>query len=294
MTTRTGVVQRVPKPVRRGLKTVIRAVYVMPTSPLRLLPDFLILGAQRCGTTSLYNYLAQHPSVGPLVLEKGAHYFSTNSDKSLSWYRSHFPMKWRAAAERRHGRPFVTGEGSPYYLFHPLAAQRVAKILPDVKLLVMLRDPVERAYSQYRHETARGFEHLPTFEAALDAEPERLAGERERIIAEPGYHSFAHQHHSYLARGRYLEQIRVWQSVFPPERMLIIRSEDFFADPDTSYASALSFLGLPEWRPRSFARYNAAAPARMEPSTRERLERYFAGPNRELAQHLGFDLGWSS
>ena len=94
--------------------------------------------------------------------------------------------------------------------------------------------------------------------------------------------------------GRYLEQIRIWQSVFPPERMLIIRSEDFFADPETSYAKALSFLGLPAWRPRSFARYNAAAPARMEPSTRERLERYFADPNRELAEHLGFDLGWSS
>ena len=161
MTTRTGVVQRVPKPVRRGLKTVIRAVYVMPTSPLRLLPDFLILGAQRCGTTSLYNYLAQHPSVGPLVLEKGAHYFSTNYDKSLAWYRSHFPMKWRAAAERRHGRPFVTGEGSPYYLFHPLAAQRVAKTLPHVKLLVMLRDPVERAYFAVPPRDGEGFRAPP-------------------------------------------------------------------------------------------------------------------------------------
>jgi hypothetical protein len=294
MSVRTRLVSTTPKPIRRALKTAIRAVYVMPTSPARLLPDFLIIGAQRSGTTSLYNDLAQHPAVGPLVLEKGAHYFSTNYDKSLGWYRSHFPLKWRAAAERRRGRPFMTGEGSPYYVFHPLAAQRVGETLPHVKLLLMLRDPVQRAYSQYRHEVARGFEHLPTFEEAIDAEPERLAGERERIIEDPSYHSFEHQHHSYLARGRYLEQILRWRSLFPPEQMLIIKSEDFFSQPEPSFANVLEFLDLPPWRPKSFRRYNAARPAAMEPATRERLERYFAGPNRALADHLETELGWSS
>ncbi len=291
---RAKLIQGTPKPVRRALKTVIRAVYVMPTSPARLLPDFLIIGAQRCGTTSLYNYLGQNPAVGPLVLEKGAHYFSTNYDKSLGWYRSHFPMRWRAAAEHRRGRPFVTGEGSPYYVFHPLAPQRVAETVPEVKLLLMLRDPVERAYSQYRHEVGRGFEHLPTFEEAIDAEPGRLAGQRERILEDPGYRSFEHQHYSYLARGRYLEQILAWQALFPPERMLILRSEDFFSDPESSYAKVLVFLGLPPWRPRAFARYNASRPAALNPQTRERLEGYFEPHNRSLAEHLGIELGWSS
>jgi hypothetical protein len=288
------LVQRTPKPVRRSLKTVIRAVYVMPTSPIRLLPDFLIIGAQRCGTTSLYNYLARHPSVGPLVLEKGAHYFSTNYDNGLGWYRSHFPMRWRARAAQRSGRPFVTGEGSPYYVFHPLAPQRVAETLPNVRLLLMIRDPVERAYSQYRHEMARGFEHLPTFEEAIGAEPERLAGEHERLVADPHYRSLEHQHHSYLARGRYLDQILAWRAWFPAEQMLVVRSEDFFADPQASYDRALAFLGLPPWRPPSFARYNAARPAVMAPDTRALLEEHFAQPNRDLAEYLGIELGWSS
>lgn len=293
MSLRSRVSVVTPRPVRRALKLGVRAVYTLPTSRLRALPDFLIIGAQRAGTTSLYRYLAQHPAVGPVVLTKGAHYFDTNYDKGLDWYRAHFPMTCRKALVRRRlGVDMQTGEGSPYYVFHPLVPDRVAETLPDVKLILLLRDPVERAYSHHQHEVARGFEHLP-FEEAIDREPERLAGERERMIADPTYRSFEHQHHSYLARGHYLEQILVWHERFPRERLLILLMEEFFSRPAEGFTRVLDFLGLPAWQPATFARYNARRYDQMDPSTRRRLAEHFAEPNRELERYLGIKLPWS-
>src|SRR5580692_9445955 len=126
-----------------------------------MLPGFLIVGAQRCGTTSMYRALSEHPEVRKAVLHKGVHYFDMNYGRGLGWYRAHFPLA-------RGGG--VTFESSPYYLFHPLAAERIAADLPGVKLIVLVRDPVERAYSAYTHERARGFE-TESFEQAIEREP---------------------------------------------------------------------------------------------------------------------------
>src|SRR5262249_58326892 len=118
------------------------------TSQARMLPCVIIVGAQRCGTTSMYRALSQHPAVLKAVLHKGVHYFDMNYDRGMSWYRAHFPLQ---ATGRRAGRiaraPAITFESSPYYMFHPLDAERIARDLPDVKLLVLVRDPVERADS---------------------------------------------------------------------------------------------------------------------------------------------------
>ncbi len=283
-----------PAPVRRLVRAGVRAAYTLPTQRFRLLPHFLIIGAQRAGTTSLYRYLVAHPAVGPVVLTKGAHYFDTNYEKGIGWYRSHFPSRWYGRlVERRTGTRFITGEGSPYYVFHPLAPQRIAETLPDVKLILLLRNPVERAYSHHQHEVARGFEQLP-FEEALEAEPERLAGEEERIRQDPRYRSFSHQHHSYLARGRYLEQILRYRALFPPDQLLILVMEEFFADPERGYARVLDFLGLPPWRPPRFPRYNARRYDEMDPTIRRWLEERFRQANRDLAAYLGIDLAWSA
>src|SRR5690606_18962507 len=139
------------------------------TSVARTLPSFLIMGAQRCGTTSMYRALAQHPLLHKPVLRKGVHYFDTGYWRGLQWYRAHFPMKVGVALLNRRfgGRPLAF-ESSPYYLFHPLAGERIAADLPGVKLLVLVRDPVERACSAHAHELARGFETEESFERALE------------------------------------------------------------------------------------------------------------------------------
>lgn len=283
---------RRPSRLKHAVKVALRAS-LLPTSPLRLEPHYLIIGAQRSGTTSLYRYLIQHPGVGPVLLEKGVHFFDVNYEKGLAWYRSHFPsVVYRRWVRSRYGMELLAGEASPYYLFHPLAPDRVAGDLPGAKLIVMLRDPVRRAYSQYRHEVDRGFEHLPTFEDALAAEPDRLAGEIERITSDPTYRSFNHQHFSYLARGHYLDQLERWLARFPRECLLLIESAQFFADPHAALERVHRFLGLPPWPPPPIVKHNAGRYPGMREGTRERLVAHFAEPNRALYRLLGVDFGW--
>jgi sulfotransferase family protein len=170
---------------------------------------------------------------------------------------------------------------------------RVAEHLPRAKLIALLRDPVERAYSHYQHEVARGFETL-SFEEAIEAEPARLAGEVERMAAEPLYNSFAHQHHSYLARGCYAEQLARWRALFPPEQLLVLSSERFFREPERSFARVLDFLELPPSTPDAFEKHNAYDYRQMDATTRGRLVEHYREPNRALYEWLGDDLGWSA
>ena len=281
-----------PRPARRAVRQGGRRFGHL-TARFRLLPDYLIIGAQRAGTTSLFKYLVQHPAVGRPFLGKGAHFFDTNDSADLDAYRAYFPTtayKWYVKASRRMG--FVTGEGSPYYLAHPHAPYRIAETLPDVKLIALLRDPVERAFSHYQHEVARGFEDLP-FAAALEQEPTRLAGEVERMRSDPSYNSFALQHHSYLSRGRYAEQLEVWYGLFPKEQILVLRSEDLFSDPERIYLDVLRFLGLPSLSLREYEVFNPRTYTDMGAEARTRLVEYFAEPNERLYDLVGVDFGWS-
>jgi hypothetical protein len=184
------------------------------TSSLRPMPSFLVIGAQRAGTSFLYSLLTQHPNVSA-ALVKEVHFFDLNFQRGTAWYRSHFP-----ALGPTRGR--ITGEATPYYLFHPLAPQRVAAVLPRVRLVAVLRNPVDRAYSHFQKEHRKGTEILP-FERALKAESERVPGEREKLLADPAYRSVAHQRFSYLARGIYVDQIEAWSRCFSPDQLLVLR-----------------------------------------------------------------------
>ena len=282
---------------RGAAKRALRS-YGEITSGWRTAPDFVIIGAKRGGTTSLYNYLLEHPSISPLFPGrqriKGIHYFDSEFSRGTRWYRSHFPLE----VEGRYlanpwVTPSVTGEASPYYLFHPLAAQRLAREVPDVRIIVSLRDPVERAYSHYKERVRHGAEPL-SFEEALEAEPARLHGEAERIVREPGYRSTEHEDHSYLAQGRYLEMLRRWFGLFPREQFHIVASEDFYADPDRVVNDVWSFLGLAPSLLRSRRRYNYVPAPDILPATRRRLQAAFAEPNRQLEQLLERSLPWPS
>ncbi len=283
---------RFPGRVREALKAGVGAFGSM-TSSRRLLPSFIIIGGQRCGTTSLYQYLAEHPAIAPAAT-KEVHFFDTRYGRGLAWYRGHFPT--RTAAERvrrRTGFEPITGEATPYYLFHPLAPERIARELPFARFVVMLREPVSRAISQHQHERSLGSESL-TFEEAVAQEPGRLAGEEEHILADPSYQSYAHQHHSYLSRGRYAEQLERWFALFPRERFLILETGRFFQDPESGYNEVQRFLGIPVQRRRDFSTYNASSGGKVSDAELERLADYFKPHNLRLYELLGEDLGWDS
>jgi hypothetical protein len=281
----------VPVPVQRGVRSASRGLGLV-TSGGRMTPDFLIVGAQRCGTTSLYRTLVEHPCVLPAVLHKGVHYFDTAYTRSPRWYRAHFPLESTARrTAQRTGSPALTGEASPYYMFHPAAPGRIARDLPDVRLVALLRDPVERAYSAHTHERARGFETL-SFEEALAAEDDRLTGAETRLLAEPGYVSRAHQHQAYLGRGRYVEQLERMAALVGRERLLVLDADDFFADPHAGLAEVLRFLQLPDWRPAHVQRRNARPRSPMPATLRTRLEDELAPWDERLAAWWGRTPSW--
>jgi hypothetical protein len=268
----------------RRTRTLFRRAHARATASSRMLPGFLVIGTQKGGTTSLHDHLCEHPQVLPPV-RKEVHYFTCHSTRPESWYRSHF------ARPPEKGPPAITGEATPYYLFHPAAPARAHALLPEARLVALLRDPVDRAHSHHNHELALGFERLP-FEAALAAEEERLAGVDELLASDPRAVSFEHQHFSYIARGRYADQLERWLERYPRERMLLLVSEEFFADPAAATVAVQRFLGLPERPPHDLSPRNARSPGRLEGARRRSLAAKFADDNERLSRLLGRDVPW--
>jgi hypothetical protein len=264
------------------------------TASHRQLPSFILVGAQRAGTTSLFRALMSHPLIHSANFHKGVNYFDVNYQRGFNWYQGHFPMSasLRSRTMGMPGEP-ITFEASGYYMFHPCAAERMAQHLPDVRILAMLRDPVERAWSAYKHEHARGFE-TETFERALELEDERLDGQAERMLADPLYQSFSHRHHAYVGRGQYAEQLQRLGGFFGQERIHAIESEAFFEHPERTFAGVLDFLGLPIVMPDRFDRWNGRPSAPLSASTRARLQTHFAGHDDSLGELLGREPAWTT
>jgi len=254
------------------------------------LPGFVVIGAQRCGTTSLFATLSQHPAVG-VPFRKEIHFFDRDLyERGERFYRSFFPSPKRMLGRRE----LLTGEATPDYLFHPLGPERVAATLPDARFVVLLRDPVVRAWSHHALHATRGREPL-SFEDAIDAEPERIAGERERILADPTYPATTYLRYAYLARGDYAPQLREWFAAIPRERFLVLVSEEFFTDPRGTLREVEAFLGLPPWEGPADAHHRHAiggGASQMRPETRARLRDSFAPRIRATEELLGRELPW--
>ncbi len=265
-----------------------RRLWRLATAPVRTLPDLLIIGAQKCGTTFLYQLLVQHPRVKSAFV-KEVHYFDLNFAKGNNWYRSNFPLRMR------NTRTYITGEASPYYLFHPHAAKRASMVVPDAKLIILLRNPVDRAYSHYQHQTKRvagEARETLTFEEAIEAEERVLPAEVSRMLRDESYKSSSHRTRSYLSRGRYMDQLQVWSSFFQREQMFIAKSEDLFSGTTNSLERMLDFLEIPHWAPETYSIPNKREYTGLDPLVRQRLDEYYKPHNQRLYEYLGVDLGW--
>jgi hypothetical protein len=262
-----------------------------PLAGRRALPDFVIAGAQRAGTTSLYRYLLEHPRVAWPRFVKGVHYFDVDYARAPRWYRSHFPLE-RNLRRDDPARRRVTGEASPYYLFHPHVPQRLAETVPDVRVIAILRDPVARALSHYAHERARGFEPLDLADA-LDVEERRLTGE-ERRLADPAYRSFSHQHHSYVARGRYIAQLDRYREVLPSQQLLVLDADDLLTDTQHVFDRVCRFLGIGQHTLDTPRRFNARPKASVRGPVRSRLVAAFRDDVEGVAELLGHRPSWGT
>ena len=285
---------------------------------LARLPTFIIAGAQKSGTTTLHHYLSMHDVVYVPPHLQELHFFDIeeNFKKGVEWYRGHF-----VGVEREH---IAVGQTSPLYIYEPRAPSRIARLLPSVRLIFILRNPVDRAYSHYWHQLRKGRETL-TFEEALQQEPARIA---------QGFHE--RRHFSYADRGRYARQLGRYLRYFPREQLLVLLTEDLAQGPAGVIDKCCDFLHIGREGTRIAAdvskqRWNISRLARsqriqrltgswrsrsllfsglvrlidrvnlrtvryppMNPATREALQSVFAEENERLAAL--FDLGlraWS-
>lgn len=274
---------------RRSISRLAREAFVQvvgrPTAGRRALPQLLVLGAQRAGTTSLWRWLCAHPQFVPPVLHmKGVHYHDLHADRSLWWYRGHFPLAARLAR-----RDAVTGEANPYHLFHPRVPAHVAATVPgDARFVVLLRDPVERAVSHYHHMRLEGHEPLPSLEAALDAEPARLAGAEEELLADPRAVHRHHLHHGYVARGRYAEQLERWFAAVGRERVLVLSHDRLSSEPERVLDEVCRWARIdPARAPRPTSVHNRGNYPAPSAPTLGRLRATFAPHDERLWQLLG-------
>lgn len=271
--------------------------YGMVTASNRRLPDYLIIGTKRGGTTSLARWLLLHPEVRSLFpareTRKGTYYFDVNYWRGEAWYRSHFPHKaahW--LAEQRAGRRLIVGEATPYYLHHPHAAIRARRLVPDTKVIALLRNPMDRAHGHWAERTRQGVETLD-FDAALDAEPERLAGEEAHMLADPSYVSVAHQHFSYVDQSRYARGLQRWMTAFPPHQVLVLRSEDLYADPATVLDQVHDFLGLRRYTPPELTGWNRVQKSSLRPDQMDRLHELLSSDIGAVEALLDRPMRWT-
>jgi len=253
-------------------------------------PTFFIIGAQKSGTTSLYRYIKRYAANFSPPLRKEIHYYDYLYYKGSSWYRAHYPYR------NRDNETYKTGEASPYYIFHPLAPGRIKKDYPNARFVVLLRNPIDRAYSHYQFQIANnlGPNEPLSFKEAIKVEEERLDGEIAKLKKSDTYRGEKYQYFSYLARGRYAEQLRRWFACFDREQFRIVPSGTFFQDTKQELDDIFEFLGL-EWinQPFSFDIHNTTDYQEMESETREWLRQYFEPFNRELFELIGREFNWT-
>lgn len=254
------------------------------TSPWRTLPDFLIIGAARAGTTGLHRSLCSHPDVIP-PFGKEPHFFGQLYDRGTDWYRSHFPAvvcPTRMQRLLRDGadRPLVTGEATPSYLADPRVPERVRSELPRVRLLVVLREPVDRAHSHWRLRQGEDREER-TFEEVVGPALER-----------GGIDLTWNRRTPYLSWGVYVRHLERWLALFPRRQMHVVVSEELWRDPWEQHRRILEFLELRDDPLHVEPMSNHSGGPPLDPGLRGRLEELFAPHNAALGDLLGRDAIW--
>lgn len=280
-----GKTAGVPKQVRGVYVWLNRNVGRLDPSP-RALPNFYVVGTQRGGTTSLFIYLLAHELVHGPRRAKGVHYYDTNFHESVAWFRANFPRQsLLQAQEDEHGVAPAVGEGAPYYLYGPRMAKRIHSVTPHARIIAVLREPLDRAISHHNHEVKRDNETLE-LEEAFAAEEGRLAGELDKMMADPSYISQPHIHHAYIGRGKYAEQLERYFDLFGRDNVLVLDSAALSENPEQTVRQATDFLGLPPMSGVDYPLYNKREYDPVDPGIRERWGSHFDESNARLRELL--------
>lgn len=280
------------------------------TNRFRMTPNFIIIGGAKCGTTSLYAYLMEHPNILPASI-KEVNFFQYTTNSKTSFYRTHFPIKQQN---------LITGEASTQYLVHQLVPKRIHNLLPSVKLILLLRDPVERAYSEFNYMINLGAQISTNFEDAIESELKRINIEKEHPEFVIENYNYFQPCFSYLRHGIYINHISNWLKYFPKEQLLILNTKDLSNNFDNLMDKTFDFLNLPKYKIKNTIKKNKIEKIRpisgnerniykntgsktqtlfnvqnyseMKPETKTRLRDFFKPYNKELFETIGEKFDW--
>lgn len=287
--------------VRATARSLIRAG-AMATADLRPLPDLVVIGVKRGGTTSLFRDLELHPAMLPLVPsarrlplrenQKGVHYFDSHSDRGMRWYRSHFATRPAHAVRRRSAGESFTAEASPYYFFHPRAAHRATEALPRTQFVVLLRDPVERTISHWSEQTRNGVETLSLADA-LAAEADRVGDDAERLRSGSLSTSHAHEQQTFAAQSEYADSLERWFDAAGRDRVIVAFSEDYYRDAHSVLDPITERLGVARFADDVGAHRNAAPrPSAIDADVEAQLIERFRPDVERIASLIGRTPPW--
>tara|TARA_B110001454_G_C12719648_1_gene434180 strand:+ start:1798 stop:2676 length:879 start_codon:yes stop_codon:yes gene_type:complete len=273
---------------RLNKKNLFRSFTASP----RILPDFIIIGEAKCGTTSLYNYMIQHPNIKS-ALTKEINYFNWNYEKSINWYKAHFPTTLEKKIKIRNKEAFLTGEATPLYLFHLSVPKRIFKLLPKLKIIICLRNPVNRAYSHYNDLGVRLGNDKRTFDEAVKLEMESIK-KIDNLVGNSKY-GFEDRLYQYVSRGIYLDHLKIWMKTFPKKQFFIVKTEELNKTPKVVLDNIFKFLSLPEFNEINIKeRYNVSKYNSMSESTRNLLNNFFKIHNQRLEEYLKIKFNWNA
>ena len=258
------------------------------TSPLRVLPDFFVIGAGRTGTTSLYHYLDQHPSLSKSAYDE-LNYFDVNFHLGLHWYRSLFPSIFTKYKIKLKTNFFMTYDVTPSYVRRPWNAERIKKLFPNTKLIIVLRNPVDRTYSHYH--LAKKFGETRTFDELVKEDMNNIL--KWKVDSKDDNYFGTKVEKSFLARGFYAEQLEKWFKLFSTNQIMIVPSEKLASDTQNTMSSIFKFLNLPEFKIPNTKKVNVSQYSKMNPATRKLLIDFFKPYNEELNNFSNIDFEWN-
>jgi len=267
-------------------------VYRTVTNSNRLLPNFIIIGFQKCGTTTLFDNLIKSPNIG-MSSKKEVHFFDFSYWRGISWYRAQFPLKiTKLNFEEKNKEPYLVVDASPLYIFHPQVPQRVKKVLPNAKLIVIMRNPVDMAYSHYQHYKRRNLEKM-SFEEVIDDDERRFETIMKRFqndeIRDYNVKKIAFP---YISMAIYVKYIKNWLNVFPKNQFLFLQTEELNQNIEMEFRKIYDFIEIPSFNFKYVGKSNVGNYQPMKSSTRERLLKFYKPFNQELENILETKFQW--
>jgi hypothetical protein len=237
------------------------------------LPDYLVVGECKCGTSSIYHYLTKHPQIletygngiDDYLGTKELRFFDRYYDKGLDWYKSKFP-------DTANGQ--ITGEGASIYFGRMISLDRIKRDLPHVKIIVLLRNPIDRLYSHFCHMR----KWIPDWKNKYDSFENFLNSARE----EDNY---------LIEKGIYVRPLSKWFDVFGSQ-VMVIESETLFKAPQKICDDIFSWLGVDAFELKNFEKLNSSSLSTIKPQTRKTLKAFYASYNKELYELIGYKMQW--